>query len=145
MTALGVGGSDGVISALSAKDGTTLWRAEIGKGLSAGVGSDGRFAAAVTGGERAGRHRGRQDPVAQGADDPGRDGAPFVAGERVSCSRWTAPCWPSTPPTAAACGSCAVRASRSRCSRPVSSAPTKHAAGGAGRPPGRHRPENPAC
>lgn len=43
-----VGGSDGVISAISANDGTTLWRADIGKGLTAGVGSDGRFAAAVT-------------------------------------------------------------------------------------------------
>lgn len=43
-----VGGSDGAISAISAENGSTLWRAELGKGLSAGVGSDGRWAAAVT-------------------------------------------------------------------------------------------------
>ncbi|WP_343628606.1 outer membrane protein assembly factor BamB [Roseateles sp.] len=77
-----VGGSDGVISALSAKDGTTLWRAEIGKGLSAGVGSDGRFAAAVT--------RENELVVTEGDKILWRKAlttpvvtAPFVAGERV--------------------------------------------------------------
>lgn len=77
-----VGGSDGVISALSAKDGTMLWRAEIGKGLSAGVGSDGRFAAAVT--------RENELVVTEGDKILWRKAlttpvvtAPFVAGERV--------------------------------------------------------------
>lgn len=77
-----VGGSDGVISAISAKDGTTLWRAEIGKGLSAGVGSDGRFAAAVT--------RENELVVTEGDKILWRKAlttpvvtAPFVAGERV--------------------------------------------------------------
>lgn len=77
-----VGGSDGVISAISAADGTTLWRADIGKGLSAGVGSDGRFAAAVTRdnelvvteGDRILWRKTLTTPVIT---------APFVAGERV--------------------------------------------------------------
>ncbi|OWQ93916.1 outer membrane protein assembly factor BamB [Roseateles aquatilis] len=77
-----VGGSDGVISAISAKDGTTLWRAEVGKGLTAGVGSDGRFAAAVTRdnelvvteGDRILWRKAMTTPVVT---------APFVAGERV--------------------------------------------------------------
>jgi outer membrane assembly lipoprotein YfgL len=77
-----VGGSDGVISAISATDGTTLWRADIGKGLTAGVGSDGRFAAAVTRenelvvteGDRILWRKTLTTPVVT---------APFVAGERV--------------------------------------------------------------
>lgn len=43
-----VGDSDGVVSVLAADSGAVLWRAALGKGLSAGVGSDGRFVAAVT-------------------------------------------------------------------------------------------------
>ncbi|MBB4842110.1 outer membrane assembly lipoprotein YfgL [Paucibacter oligotrophus] len=43
-----VAGSDGVVSALQASNGKPLWRAEVGQKLSAGVGSDGRFAAVVT-------------------------------------------------------------------------------------------------
>ncbi|MDH0864224.1 outer membrane protein assembly factor BamB [Mitsuaria sp. GD03876] len=77
-----VGGSDGVISALSANDGTTLWRVDLGKGLSAGVGSDGRFAAAVT--------RDNELVVTEGDKILWRKTlttpvvtAPFVAGERV--------------------------------------------------------------
>lgn len=77
-----VGGSDGVISAISANDGTTLWRADIGKGLTAGVGSDGRFAAAVT--------RDNELVVTEGDKILWRKTlttpvitAPFVAGERV--------------------------------------------------------------
>jgi len=77
-----VGGSDGVISAISAADGTTLWRADIGKGLTAGVGSDGRFAAAVTRdnelvvteGDKILWRRTLTTPVVT---------SPFVAGERV--------------------------------------------------------------
>ncbi|HEY1398882.1 outer membrane protein assembly factor BamB [Roseateles sp.] len=77
-----VGGSDGVISAISAADGTTLWRADIGKGLTAGVGSDGRFAAAVT--------RDNELVVTEGDKILWRKTmttpvvtSPFVAGERV--------------------------------------------------------------
>jgi outer membrane protein assembly factor BamB len=43
-----VAGSDGAVLALSADDGRTLWRAEAGSPINAGVGSDGRFAAVVT-------------------------------------------------------------------------------------------------
>lgn len=77
-----VGDSDGVISAISAADGTTLWRADIGKGLTAGVGSDGRFAAAVT--------RDNELVVTEGDKILWRKTlttpvvtSPFVAGERV--------------------------------------------------------------
>lgn len=40
--------SDGNVVALSATDGRELWRGQAGASLSAGVGSDGRFAAVVT-------------------------------------------------------------------------------------------------
>ena len=43
-----VAGSDGVVTALLASNGKPQWRAELGQKLSAGVGSDGRFAAVVT-------------------------------------------------------------------------------------------------
>jgi outer membrane protein assembly factor BamB len=43
-----VAGTDGVVQALKASDGSSLWRAEVGTKLAAGVGSDGRFAAVVT-------------------------------------------------------------------------------------------------
>jgi outer membrane assembly lipoprotein YfgL len=43
-----VAGGDGVVQALRAADGNSLWRAEVGQKLTAGVGSDGRFAAVVT-------------------------------------------------------------------------------------------------
>ncbi|MEJ6005484.1 outer membrane protein assembly factor BamB [Paucibacter sp. AS339] len=43
-----VAGGDGVVQALQASDGQSLWRADVGQKLSAGVGSDGRFAAVVT-------------------------------------------------------------------------------------------------
>lgn len=77
-----VGGSDGAISAFSAADGAALWRVDLGKGLSAGVGSDGRFAAAVTTenelvvteGDRILWRKTLTTPVVT---------APFVAGERV--------------------------------------------------------------
>lgn len=42
-----VASSDGSVRALSATDGRELWRGEAGSKLSAGVGSDGRFAAVV--------------------------------------------------------------------------------------------------
>jgi outer membrane protein assembly factor BamB len=43
-----VAGGDGGIVALAARDGAELWRGNAGARLSAGVGSDGRFAAVVT-------------------------------------------------------------------------------------------------
>lgn len=43
-----VASTDGVVQALQAANGTVLWRGEVGSKLSAGVGSDGRFAAVVT-------------------------------------------------------------------------------------------------
>ncbi len=42
-----VAGTDGSVRALSAADGRELWRGEVGSKISAGVGSDGRFAAVV--------------------------------------------------------------------------------------------------
>ncbi len=43
-----VAGSDGTVVALQADTGSELWRASVGTALSAGVGSDGRFASVVT-------------------------------------------------------------------------------------------------
>ena len=43
-----VAGSDGTVLALDAQSGAERWRGQAGKPLSAGVGSDGRFAAVVT-------------------------------------------------------------------------------------------------
>jgi outer membrane protein assembly factor BamB len=43
-----VAANDGTVMALQADTGKELWRASAGTGLSAGVGSDGRFAAVVT-------------------------------------------------------------------------------------------------
>lgn len=43
-----VAGSDGTVLALEAQSGRELWRGQAGNKLSAGVGSDGRFAAVVT-------------------------------------------------------------------------------------------------
>ncbi|WP_271009943.1 outer membrane protein assembly factor BamB [Paucibacter sp. B51] len=43
-----VAGSGGVVEALQASDGRSAWRVDVGQKLSAGVGSDGRFAAVVT-------------------------------------------------------------------------------------------------
>ena len=43
-----VASGDGVVQALQAANGQTVWRADVGAKLSAGVGSDGRFAAVVT-------------------------------------------------------------------------------------------------
>ncbi len=75
-------GNDGVVQALSADNGQVLWRADVGRKLSAGVGSDGRFAAVVTrdnelvtldAGKIAWRAQLGSSVIA----------APFVAGERV--------------------------------------------------------------
>jgi outer membrane assembly lipoprotein YfgL len=77
-----VAGDDGVVRALSAADGKELWRGEVGAKLAAGVGSDGRYAAAVNRDNQlvvldAGRVLWRKPlptPVVA---------APLVAGERV--------------------------------------------------------------
>jgi len=77
-----VAGSDGAVMSLQASSGQVLWRAEVGERLSAGVGSDGRFAAVVTRGNEvvlldAGKvlwRKSLKTPVTT---------APLVAGERV--------------------------------------------------------------
>jgi len=77
-----VAGSDGAVMALQAGSGQVMWRAEVGERLSAGVGSDGRFAAVVTRGNEvvlldAGKvlwRKALKTPVTT---------APLVAGERV--------------------------------------------------------------
>ena len=75
-------GNDGVVQALSADNGQVLWRADVGRKLSAGVGSDGRFAAVVTRDNElvtldAGKVAWRK-PLGSSVV-----AAPFVAGERV--------------------------------------------------------------
>ena len=77
-----VAGDDGTVLALDAPSGRELWRAEVGTKLSAGVGSDGRFAAVVTRGTElvvieAGRIVWRKSLGVRVAN------APLVAGERV--------------------------------------------------------------
>jgi outer membrane protein assembly factor BamB len=77
-----VAGTDGTVLALAADDGHEQWRAQVGAALSAGVGSDGRYAAVVTQNNEvvaldAGRELWRK-PL------PSRvTTAPLVAGERV--------------------------------------------------------------
>jgi outer membrane assembly lipoprotein YfgL len=72
----------GVVLALDPQNGRELWRAEVGSALSAGVGSDGRFAAVVT--------RGTELVVIEAGRVVWRKAlglrvsqAPLVAGERV--------------------------------------------------------------
>ncbi len=75
-------GSDGVITALDARSGAELWRANAGAPVSTGVGSDGRFASVVTRNNEllaldGGRELWRQKLPAQVYT------APLVAGGRV--------------------------------------------------------------
>ncbi|MDT8998516.1 outer membrane protein assembly factor BamB [Paucibacter sp. APW11] len=77
-----VAGTDGAVSSLSADTGAVQWRAEVGQKLTAGVGSDGRFAAVVT--------RANELVVLDGGKVQWRktlqvpvSTAPLVAGERV--------------------------------------------------------------
>ncbi len=77
-----VASSDGTVIALQADSGSELWRANVGSQLSAGVGSDGRYAAVVTRSNElvvidAGRIAWRANLGARVAT------APLVAGERV--------------------------------------------------------------
>ncbi len=74
--------TDGTVSALAAETGASLWQAKAGADLSAGVGSDGRFASVVTQGNEvvtieAGRELWRKR-VPSAVVTP-----PLVAGERV--------------------------------------------------------------
>jgi len=75
-------GDDGTVLALEAASGRELWRAQVGAPLSAGVGSDGRFAAVVTrSNELVTLEQGR---VVWRSRLPGRVlTAPLVAGERL--------------------------------------------------------------
>jgi outer membrane assembly lipoprotein YfgL len=80
--AVTVGSSDGTVAAIDARTGLDIWRTSIGTGLAAGVGSDGRFAAAVTQGNElvvldAGQELWRQKLSALSFT------APLVAGARV--------------------------------------------------------------
>jgi outer membrane protein assembly factor BamB len=75
-------GDAGVVLAIDAQSGRELWRADVGSPLSAGVGSDGRFAAVVTRGTElvvveAGRVVWRKELGLRVSQ------APLVAGERV--------------------------------------------------------------
>lgn len=79
---LHVASDDGTVLALDIATGREAWRAEVGAKLSAGVGSDGRYAAVVT--------RANDLVVMDGASVTWRQKlespvvtAPFVAGERV--------------------------------------------------------------
>jgi outer membrane assembly lipoprotein YfgL len=75
-------GGDGVVLALQADTGRELWRASVGSPLSAGVGSDGRFAAVVTrSGELVVLEAGRE--VWRKSLGVRVNTAPLVAGERV--------------------------------------------------------------
>jgi outer membrane protein assembly factor BamB len=77
-----VAGDDGVVLALDAATGAEVWRGDVGARISAGVGSDGRYAAVVT--------RGNELVVLDGGTVTWRQRlespvvtAPLVAGERV--------------------------------------------------------------
>lgn len=75
-------GDAGLVLALDAQSGRELWRADVGSTLSAGVGSDGRYAAVVTRGTElvvveAGRVVWRKELGLRVSQ------APLVAGERV--------------------------------------------------------------
>lgn len=74
--------TDGTVVSLQADTGRELWRAAVGTPLSAGVGSDGRFAAVVTrGGDLVVLEAGRlvwRKPIGVRVNT-----APLVAGERV--------------------------------------------------------------
>lgn len=77
-----VAGGDGVVVAMEAGSGRELWRGSAGRRLSAGVGSDGRFAAVVTvDNELVVLDRGNR--VWSSALQSRTTTAPLVAGERV--------------------------------------------------------------
>ena len=77
-----VAGSDGTVSALDLLTGREQWRGQVGAKLSAGVGSDGRFAAVVTvDNELVVLEAGQRKWSAR--LESSTTSSPFVAGERV--------------------------------------------------------------
>ena len=81
-SSVAIASSAGVVASFNSSTGAELWRVDVGTQISAGVGSDGRFAAVVTRGNEliaidAGREIWRQKMSAQGYT------APLVAGGRV--------------------------------------------------------------
>ncbi len=77
-----VAGDDGTVLSLEVATGRELWRVPVGSGLSAGVGTDGRFTSVVTRGHEVVTIE--QGRVLWKARLPGRVmTAPLVAGERV--------------------------------------------------------------
>ena len=79
---LHMAGSDGTVAAIDSRTGADVWRTNVGSGLSAGVGSDGKVSAVVTQGNEvvaivAGREIWRQKLNAEVYT------APLVAGGRV--------------------------------------------------------------
>ncbi len=77
-----VAGDDGTVLSLEATTGRELWRAQVGSGVAAGVGTDGRFTSVVTRGHEVVTIE--QGRVLWKAKLPGRVmTAPLVAGERV--------------------------------------------------------------
>jgi len=77
-----VAGDDGTVLSLEATTGRELWRAQVGGGVAAGVGTDGRFTSVVTRGHEVVTIE--QGRVLWKAKLPGRVmTAPLVAGERV--------------------------------------------------------------
>jgi len=77
-----VAGTDGIVQALSSADGHALWRADAGRKLTAGVGSDGRFAAVVTRDNELVVFDGGKKTWKVTLPTPAAT-SPFVAGERV--------------------------------------------------------------
>ena len=105
-----VAGSDGNVLALSVDDGRTLWRAQTGTPINAGVGSDIRVAAVVTRDnelvvfDRAANRSGVRGSARASTT------APLVAGERVFVVSVDRVVTPSTRSTAAGSGRCSVLA-----------------------------------
>jgi len=77
-----VADSSGVVTALRANDGAELWRTSVGEKLSAGVGSDGRYAAVVTRNQELVVLDGGQVIWRKALPSPVHT-SPLVAGERV--------------------------------------------------------------
>jgi len=77
-----VAGNDGTVLALEAATGRELWRGAVGQKISAGVGSDGRYAAVVTAGNDVVTLDGGRE-IWRGRLPARAVSAPLVAGERV--------------------------------------------------------------
>ena len=132
--------SKGQLRALRATDGKELWRADAKSALSAGVGSDGRFAAVVTRDQDGGRLRGRQRTLAPAPEGAGADRAP--GGRRA---RFRARCRSHgaglrRARRRCACGSCAAPATRCCCRSRRADGLQGHPGGGPGAAAGGSRP-----